>query len=155
MQPINTVGEASFDEVVEGASPEVRAIAESLRRLIADVMPGVTEVVWGAQKIAGYGVGPKKMSEHFCYIGVQRGHANLGFVYGAELDDPDGLLEGAGKLLRHVKVRTVDDVGRAGLRRLLQRASEYLPKLGATPARGHARQAARTSGRSASGGARR
>jgi hypothetical protein len=31
-------------------------------------MPGVTEVPWVAQKSAGYGVGPKKMSEHFCYI---------------------------------------------------------------------------------------
>ena len=41
----------------------------------------------------------------FGYVGVFRSHANVGFFYGAELDDPTGLLEGTGKRMRHVKVR--------------------------------------------------
>jgi hypothetical protein len=41
----------------------------------------------------------------FGYVGVFRAHANVGFFYGAELKDPQGLLEGAGKRMRHVKVK--------------------------------------------------
>jgi hypothetical protein len=41
----------------------------------------------------------------FGYVGVYRAHTNVGFFYGAELDDPAGLLEGTGKRGRHVKLR--------------------------------------------------
>jgi hypothetical protein len=68
------------------------------------VLPDVVEVPWLRQKVVGYGVGPKKMSEHFCYIAFHHDPINLGFNYGAELPDPKGLLKGPGKLLRHIKV---------------------------------------------------
>jgi hypothetical protein len=48
------------------------------------------------------------MTEHYAYIGVQKSHVNLGFYYGAILPDPDGLLEGRGKKLRHLKIRSLD-----------------------------------------------
>jgi hypothetical protein len=48
------------------------------------------------------------MSEHFCYLAPQRDRVNLGFFHGSDLPDPDGLLEGTGKKLRHVKVRSVE-----------------------------------------------
>ena len=57
------------------------------------------EVVWPRQKIASFGVGLKKMTEHYAYIAVLGGHVNLGFYHGASLSDPAGLLEGAGKKL--------------------------------------------------------
>jgi len=41
----------------------------------------------------------------FGYVNVFKSHTNVGFFYGAHLDDPAGLLEGAGKNMRHVKVR--------------------------------------------------
>lgn len=130
MQPkLQTVGDASFDDVTAGASAAVREIAEAARALIADVMPGVTEVAWPRQRNAGYGVGPKKMSEHFCYLGLNKAHVNLGFFYGADLADPQGLLEGTGKALRHVKLRSLEDVAAPALRDLIQRASKHLPKL--------------------------
>ena len=42
----------------------------------------------------------------FAYVGAFRAHANVGFFFGAELEDPAGLLEGAGKRMRHVKLRS-------------------------------------------------
>ena len=60
------------------------------------------------------------MSEHFCYIGAHRDHVNLGFYYGAELPDPEGLLEGTGKKLRHIKIRGKDEISQPALRQLLQ-----------------------------------
>ena len=41
----------------------------------------------------------------FAYVGVFRAHVNVGFFHGAALPDPAGVLEGAGKSMRHVKVR--------------------------------------------------
>jgi hypothetical protein len=90
--------------------------------LIVDVYPDVVEVPWPKQRIVGYGVGPKKMSEHFCYIGAHRAHVNLGFYYGAELPDPEGLMEGTGKKLRHIKVRDAEGIDRSSLRHYIQLA---------------------------------
>jgi len=41
----------------------------------------------------------------FAYVDAFSAHVNIGFFHGATLDDPAGLLEGAGKRMRHVKVR--------------------------------------------------
>ncbi|MCY4062103.1 MAG: DUF1801 domain-containing protein [Chloroflexi bacterium] len=127
---IKTVGgNGSFADVIAAAPPEIQCLAHSARALLADVMPGITEVPWARQKIAGYGVGPKKMSQHFCYIAPFKKHLNLGFMYGAHLPDPRNLLEGQGADLRHVKIRSAVDLERPALRDLIDNASRYLPKL--------------------------
>jgi len=48
----------------------------------------------------------------FAYVDAFKAHVNVGFFRGARLPDPDGLLEGTGKSMRHVKLRlgfTTDD----------------------------------------------
>jgi hypothetical protein len=47
---------------------------------------------------------------------------NLGFYKGADLPDPSGLLEGTGKKLRHVKVRSLEDAEKPEIRRLIEEA---------------------------------
>ncbi len=115
----------AFDEIMSNFSPEVSQIASAVRTLIFDVLAETVEVPWDTQKVIGYGTGPKKMSEHFCWIQPNKAHVNLGFNYGAELPDPDGLLEGTGKLFRHVKMRSLKDVQRDGVRTLLEKACKY------------------------------
>ena len=41
----------------------------------------------------------------FGYVNVFTAHVNVGFFHGAALRDPARLLEGAGKFMRHVKLR--------------------------------------------------
>jgi hypothetical protein len=41
----------------------------------------------------------------FAYVDAHTAHASVGFYFGAALPDPDGLMEGAGKRMRHVKLR--------------------------------------------------
>ena len=48
--------------------------------------------------------------QQFVYVTGFSAHANLGFVEGASLPDPAGVLEGNGIRMRHVKFRTVDEV---------------------------------------------
>ena len=58
----------------------------------------------------------------FAYANAFRAHVNVGFFLGAELADPDGLLEGTGKFMRHVKLRPGQPVDDAALRKLIQAA---------------------------------
>ena len=41
----------------------------------------------------------------FGYVDAFSAHVNVGFFHGAALADPAGLLQGAGKRMRHVKLR--------------------------------------------------
>jgi hypothetical protein len=114
-----------FEEILARFDPQVRDLAVSARALITDVYPDVVEVPWPRQNVVGYGVGPKKMSEHFCYIAFHKDHVNLGFNQGADLPDPAGLLEGPGKLLRHTKITTQADLQQSALRTLLEAARAH------------------------------
>ena len=58
----------------------------------------------------------------FAYVAVFRAHANVGFFYGAELNDPMRLLVGSGKRMRHVKVRPGVDLDSRGLAALIATA---------------------------------
>ena len=55
----------------------------------------------------------------FGYVNAFRAHVNVGFFQGAALDDPAGLLEGAGKRMRHVKLRPAQPVNAAALGELI------------------------------------
>ena len=55
----------------------------------------------------------------FGYVNVFSSHVNVGFFHGAALDDPAGLLEGAGKRMRHVKVRWAQQVNAPALSELI------------------------------------
>jgi hypothetical protein len=59
----------------------------------------------------------------FAYVGAFSAHASVGFFHGAVLDDPDGLLEGTGKRMRHVKLRWRAKVDEAALDALIAAAS--------------------------------
>ncbi len=65
------------------------------------------------------------MSEHFCYVAVREDYVNLGFNYGAELPDLEGLLQGPGKHMRHTQVNTPEDLSNPALRRMLEVASTH------------------------------
>ena len=117
MKTVDTHG--TYEEALSGASDQVKEIAGRLRALISDVYPEVVEVPWPKQKIIGYGVGPKKMSEHFCYIGAFKAHVNLGFYYGADLPDPQALMEGSGIKMRHIKVSEAEEIALPAIRQIV------------------------------------
>jgi hypothetical protein len=58
----------------------------------------------------------------FAYVDVFSAHANVGFFHGAALPDPQGLLEGAGRFMRHVKLRPRVPVDAGALERLIEAA---------------------------------
>jgi len=58
----------------------------------------------------------------FAYVNAFRYHVNVGFFFGAMLDDPARLLEGTGKRMRHVKLWPGRDIDAAALARLVDMA---------------------------------
>ena len=75
----------------------------------------------------------------FGYVCVFRAHANVGFFYGAELEDPSGVLVGTGKRMRHVKIRPDAEVDSAALDALIGAAyADVQRRRGRAPAAGDA-----------------
>jgi hypothetical protein len=58
----------------------------------------------------------------FGYVNVFTSHVNVGFFQGASLPDPAGLLQGAGKFMRHVKLKPGTAANASALRRLIEAA---------------------------------
>ena len=132
MADLPKAAQGTFEELLEGVEPDLAAIARRLRAMIREVDAGTVETVRLGDNAATYGVGPKKMTDGYAYIMPMRGYINLGFYQGAALADPERLLEGTGKGLRHVKVRSLAEADRAPVRALVV-AALARRRSGATP----------------------
>ena len=111
-----------IEEVLATAPASLRELAIELKNAVIKLHPEAYSTAWPKQRIISFGFGPKKMSEHYFYIGIQPSHVNAGFCYGAELQDPHSLLEGTGKNLRHAKIRSLQEARRPELLALLSLA---------------------------------
>ncbi len=112
----------TFDDLLELAEEAVQPIARALRETVLGVDSSACEVVRLGDRAATYGVGPRKMVDGYVYILPYKNWVNLGFYEGTEIDDPEGLLEGTGAKLRHVKVRSVVEAKRPSIAALVERA---------------------------------
>jgi hypothetical protein len=101
--------------------PEVRDVALAARRQLAVALPGVTERLDESAKIIGYSYMPGYKGV-VCTLILSRSGVKLGIVRGSELPDPQQLMVGSGKVHRHVQLRSIADLKRAGLKPLLKAA---------------------------------
>jgi hypothetical protein len=62
----------------------------------------------------------------FGYVDVFTSHVNVGFFQGASLQDPEGLLQGTGRFMRHVKLRPGEPIRAESLERLIEGAYAYI-----------------------------
>ncbi|MFK7768972.1 MAG: hypothetical protein AB8B55_17250 [Mariniblastus sp.] len=65
-----------------------------------------------------------KLGQGFIHIATYANHVNLGFNRGAELNDPDNILQGTGKLIRHVRINSKPDLKTAPIKNLIIAAVE-------------------------------
>lgn len=110
-------------------SSGVGHLALALRELVLTEAPDAAEKVYKNHPSAfWFGFGRKdeepKMKDMFCYIATANNHVNLGFCLGASWPDPDRVLEGAGKKMRHVKFRNLRDLERPFVRRYVRAAMQ-------------------------------
>ena len=114
----------TFDDLLQIAEESLRPIVTALRNVIVEVDPNTREVVRLGDRAATYGVGPRKMIDGYAYILPYKSWVNLGFYQGVDIADPEGLLEGTGAKMRHVKIRSLDDALRPTVRALIKGALE-------------------------------
>jgi Domain of unknown function (DU1801) len=114
-------GDPAVDTFLKGYPPPVREIAVKAREVILSVMPDATEKVYPGWKVIQYGAGAD-MKSVFAAISPQRERVNLGLANGVDLDDPDGLLEGDGKAIRHVKLTSLEAAAAPAVKELVRGA---------------------------------
>lgn len=112
-----------FESLLKTNAPEAQELARKLRKLIQNILPGAGEKIQPGWGVADYYPGGQK-GRGYLSIGPQKKYVNLYFMNGVDLPDPAGLLEGAGKRMRHVKIKTEEDLSNPVLVELIRAAAE-------------------------------
>lgn len=106
----------AIESWMEKHSDELGAIAGRWFEVMRKCGDDVREVLHDGHPTACVG------DAGFGYVNAFSDHVNVGFFRGAEISDPDKLLEGNGRFMRHVKLRPDDQINVAGLSALIQTA---------------------------------
>ena len=101
-------------------------LALALREIILEEAPDASESIYQVYTVAIWFGFSGKMKDMFCYITTHARHVNLGFPRGATLPDPNHVLEGEGKMIRHVKFASEHELERPFVRRYIQAAIEQV-----------------------------
>jgi len=104
--------------------------ALKLRELLFANLPDVIEQIDNPAKMIAYCYG-QKYSEIICTMMPSKKGLKLGFYKGGDLNDPDNLLEGTGKISRYVNIKSVDQINSSPLRNLIVEAlAAYRQRMG-------------------------
>jgi hypothetical protein len=108
---------------LEAYDPTVARIALGLREIVLEEAPDADESIYQVAYTLAIWFGfSSKSKDTFCYISTHTKHVNLGFPWGATLADPNRVLLGEGKTMRHIKFASDGDLARPFVRRYLQAA---------------------------------
>lgn len=99
--------EADVSRLLAAHAPELQAIEQALRATIRREFPTAVEQVDFGNRLIAFGRTMKMRGLVFAIIAHQT-WVNLQLADGADLPDPHGVIEGTGKRIRHIKVRSVE-----------------------------------------------
>lgn len=105
---------ASFAEWKRAQSAKNQRLIGALASVVKRAAPEFTPSVKWGQGCWLLGDEPK------VYIHAEPDHVQFGFYAGSQLRDPEGLLVGSAKYVRHVKVSTTREVPRNALKALIE-----------------------------------
>jgi hypothetical protein len=117
----------ALEQFLQLHPPEFQEIVLELRNVIVSVAPDACEqMLWkGLSFFHAGGGGP--ISAGICQIGVHGDHVRLGFIHGAFLPDPKGLLEGDQKYKRFVRIQSFETAPWEDLKELIRTSSHFDP----------------------------
>jgi hypothetical protein len=112
---------ASFEDFCRDQTPKTRGILRALRSFVKGAAPRLVEAVkWGN--------GCWLLDDvPICFAHVEPDHVQFGFFYGARLRDPEQLLQGAAKYVRHIKLRKPAELNVTPCKALLKQALVVTP----------------------------
>ena len=102
---------------------DIRNLALELRTLVLEEMAPCYENIYDAYSAVAIGYGTSdRLRDGIFHIAVYSKHVNLGFNEGATLQDPKGILQGSGNRIRHIQIKTPEDIKRPAIRSYIRRA---------------------------------
>lgn len=110
-----------IEDFLAGYPPDMQSVSRELRAMVKNAMPEASEILVAKHNHIGYGWG-ETSAHQICYICPMKDYVRLGFMYGGYLPDPDQILKGEGKRLRHVKVRSIAEANNSAVRSLAEAA---------------------------------
>jgi hypothetical protein len=107
--------------------PRIASLALALREVVLEEAPSAIESLVNGYAVAiGFSFTGKPMKDGFCHVVTYKSCVNLGFNRGALLADPERILEGSGKMIRHLRINDHDDLDRPLVRRFLRAAIQQV-----------------------------
>lgn len=107
--------------------PHISNLTLAVRDVVLEEAPQAIESIFKGYALAiGYSFTGKPLKDGFCHIVTYSTHVNLGFNRGALLPDPNGILVGKGKSIRHITIRHESELERPFVRRYLQAAIDQI-----------------------------
>jgi len=103
----------------------VGELALALREMVLKEAPAAVEKVLRVYALVFWYSLTGRMSDAFVQVVTYPKGVNLMFNRGAELEDPDGVLVGEGKIIRHIKVRRPEDLKNRHLRKFIRAALKH------------------------------
>ena len=111
---------------LEAYERPIADLALALREIVLEEAPDASESIYRVYTVAIWFGLSGKMKDMFCYIATNARHINLGFPRGSTLPDPNHVLEGDGKAMRHIKFASLRDLERPFVRRYIRASIEQL-----------------------------
>ena len=110
---------ATWDENLASHTPEVQGAARALEAVIRDALPDIFVHYDPGNGLLAFGRSMQMGDLLFALI-PHAGWVNLQLAGGALLPNPDGLIEGTGKKIRHIKVRSATAAAQPGVMRAIE-----------------------------------
>ncbi len=98
---------------------------QDVRSFVWSMYPEANELIYHTHALTSVYSLSKRLSDAFCMIPIYSNHLNLGFHKGILLNDPHGLLQGTGKLIRHIPVQDRADYRNEKVEALVRSAIQY------------------------------
>src|ERR1700742_2610738 len=104
-------------------TPEIAALAEEILKKMRKRYPTALELVYDNYNALAIGFAPsERASEGIFSIAIYPRHINLFFLQGAKLPDSDGLLQGEGSVVRHIRLEDDKTLDRAEVKAMMATA---------------------------------
>ncbi|HTQ53982.1 MAG TPA: DUF1801 domain-containing protein [Bryobacteraceae bacterium] len=105
--------------------PHLSRLALAVREMVLDEAPAAVESLARGYAVSmAFSFTGKPLKDGFCHVVAYSTHVNLGFNRGAQFADPEQLLSGTGKQIRHITIRNEQELDRPHIRRFLRTAIE-------------------------------
>lgn len=111
-------------EFLHRYTPPIQSLALGVRTFVHQQLAPCHEYIFDMRSkvVLVYGATEHVIADGICIIGVYTRHVTLGFPRGANLNDPAGILRGAGKGMRHLRIHGLSELERPEIRAFLRQA---------------------------------